>query len=60
MASFKQKLARTVKSGLSLVYLSQSQAQHRTKKKILDKCKGLQCTMLDKKEDENDIGKHLT
>ena len=26
MASFKQKLARTVKSGLSLVYLSQSQA----------------------------------
>ena len=30
------------------------------KKKKLDKCKGLQCTMLDKKEDENDIGKHLT
>ena len=63
MASFKQKLARTVKSGLFLVYLSQSQAcRHSTepKKKKLDKCKGLQCTMLDKKEDENDIGKHLT
>ena len=26
MASFKQKLPRTIKSGLSLVYLSQSQA----------------------------------